>query len=131
MRTSNRYWPFTLDANWEAVNGILSQDFRNAVLTVIAGSSANLTFKVYASTQENKPDFTDTASASNEYSPTLVVDLDTWTNIQGSVWITYWGSDDWIYKYEINQNANRWIWCKITAYTAWTITVYVDLYDNQ
>jgi hypothetical protein len=75
-RTHNRYDLGTLSANGNTTP-INSTAFRNATVTVIAATSAALTLKCYTSNGETAPDLTVAASATNEYAPTQITNLDT------------------------------------------------------
>lgn len=131
MRSTASYWPRTLDAANEDTLMIFTRDFRNAVWTITAESNANATIKFYASNQETRPNLDNAASLTNRYAVTEVVSLDTGDGIDWSTWVTFNGSQDWTYMYEINQNANTWLGVVMTARSAGTVTLYLDLADNQ
>lgn len=130
-RQTVRYNLGTLDAANEYTVMQFSWDFRNAVFTFIAASSAACTIKFYGSNSETAPTLASAASASNIYSPTEVIDLDDHSAIDWSTWVVYAGSSDWIHRYEINENLNRWLWVIMTARAAWSVTVSLELSDNQ
>ena len=61
---------------------ILSQDFRNAIFTLVAEDTPVCTLKFYTSRAEDyRPVLTATADNSNIYSTTAVVDLEDFNNI--------------------------------------------------
>ena len=128
LRTRVDYdlWTFILTSNSPMV---YSWDFRHAVITLIASSSFAWTVKFYTSNMETQPSLWSTASASNEYIATNVVNLDSWSSIAWSTWLTYTGAEDWLSKYEIDENLNKWIWIKVTR-TAWTLIAKIDLSSN-
>lgn len=53
------------------------KDYNHIVITVIAANSANATVKFYGSITEDRPDLDNAASATNEYTPIEIIDLDT------------------------------------------------------
>jgi hypothetical protein len=75
----------TLDTLNEYTTMVLSKDFRNAVFTVIVANNADCTIQFYASNSEYAPTLASAASASNIYTSTQVVDLNTHNSINGSV----------------------------------------------
>lgn len=129
-RNHNRYDLWTLSADW-ATTPVASTYFRNATVTVIAASSADLTLKCYTSNWETAPDLSAAASATNEYAPTQMTNLDTWANIDGSTWIVLAWSSDWVTRYEINDNSNDWVWFIVSGYSAWNVTIRIDMTTNQ
>ena len=125
------YSLWTLDAANENTDFVWSGDFRNAIFTLTLANSFAWTVKFYGSNSLERPDFWSAASATNEYAVTEVVDYDDHETTIGSTWIVATGSSDWVYRYEINENKNRWLWIKMTARTAWDVTISLDLWDNQ
>ena len=131
LRTTAYYDLWTLDAASEYTTMIYSWDFRNAIFTIIADNSANATIKFYGSNSETRPSLASAASSTNEYSPTQVIDLDDHSAINWDTWVSFNWSQDWVTRYEINENWNKWLWVKMTARSAWDVTIRVDLADNQ
>ena len=131
MRTTAYYDLWTLDAADEYTAMIFSQDFRNAVFTVIAANSAACTIKSYSSNSETRPSLWDAASDTNEYASTQVINLKNWTPIDWDTWIVFAWAEDGITQYEINENGNKWLWVKMTARAAWDVKLRVDLSDNR
>ena len=129
FRSKASYDLTALDALNEATPMILAEDFRHIGLNLNAASSADYTLTVYASDQESRPDLTSAASATNTYSAVEVVNKDTWASIDWSTWIVI--ASDGFTRYEINDNSARWVWVKITTFSAWTATIQMALDDNQ
>ncbi len=129
-RNHNRYdlGTFAADGSSTPVN---STYFRNATVTIIAASSAALVLKCYTSNGSTPPDLTAAASATNEYAPTQITNLDTWANVPWSTWITFAGSSDWVTRYEINDNSNDWIGFSVSSWTVWSVTIKIDMTTNQ
>ena len=129
-RNHNRYDLWTLATN-TSTTPVNSTYFRNATITIIAANSAALVLKCYTSNGATAPDLTAAASATNEYAPTQMTNLDTWANVDGSTWITFAGSSDWVTRYEINDNSNDWVWFSVISRTAWDVTIRIDMTTNQ
>lgn len=110
---------------------MLTIDYRNAVFTFIVQSSFSGTIKFYGSDQEARPDFTTSASATNVYSPTQVINLADGTSIAGNTGFVATGSSDGIYTFEVNENLNRWIGAICTDYSAGDVIVTLSLSNNQ
>lgn len=121
----------TLDAANENTGFVLSTDFRHAVFTLTLANSFAWTVKFYGSNSLTQPDFGSAASATNEYSTTEVIALEDGSPVVWDTWLVATGSSDWVLRYEINENKNRWLGVKVTARTAWDVTVTLDLWDNQ
>ena len=131
LRTTAYYDLGTLDATNEFTPMVFSKDFRTAVFTVIAANSANATIKFYWSNSETRPTLWSAASTTNEYDEAQVINLDTHAWIDGGTWVAFAWSSDGITRYEMNENGNNWIGVKMTARSAGSVTIKVDLYDNQ
>ncbi len=56
---------------------VLTESYRNIVVTITVSSSAGGTIKFYESTSEARPTLANAASSTNEYSVVECVDLDT------------------------------------------------------
>ena len=107
LRTNIKYNLGTLEANGEATNMVLSQDFRNATFTIICDGTAGFTIKFYSSNSETQPDLTVASSPTNLYAETQVIDLNDGSGITGTTGLVI--SGDIIKQVEINQNTNRWV----------------------
>lgn len=130
LRNTASYWPFTLDALNEATPMQLATDYRHLQIDVDASSvTTGFTLTVYKSNQEDRPDLSEAASATNNYKVVEAVFLDNWDGIDGSTGIVI--SADGFYGYEINDNKARWVWVKITARTDWTASVNFSFADNS
>lgn len=132
MRDTAQYplTPITLDAMDEYTPMWFSGDFRNAVFTLIASGSADCTIKFYESNQEARPDLSQAASSSNQYSTVQVIDLESGAPIEGDTGVVYAGSSDGQHMYEMNTNANRWVGIKMTARSAGEVSPSVFLTNN-
>lgn len=133
-RTTAHYEPAAMDAANEDTKMLFTQDFRNAVWTIIVDNSFSWTIKFYSSGSETRPDLDSAASATNEYSTVDVVYLwgATWgSKIDWDTWFVSTGSDDWQFQVEINENANKWLGIIMSARVAGDITAKLDLADNS
>jgi hypothetical protein len=86
-------------------------DYRHIQLQIAASSdsSSGATIKVYGSYSETKPDFSASASLSNQYFPVSVKNLDTVANISGSTGITLGPSETLVNGYMVNTDALKWL----------------------
>lgn len=127
-------WPYnlgTLDAANEYTGMVFCKDFRNAIFTFVVANSANATLKFYTSQQDAQPTLASSASSTNQYSTTQTIPLEDHVPVEWDTGVVFGGSSDGVYQYEINTNAQQWIGIKMTARSAWDVTIYVSLYDNQ
>jgi hypothetical protein len=132
LRTTANYDLWTLDAANEYTTFIFSKDFRNAIFTLIIASSFSWTIKFYSSNSETRPTFASSASATNEYTTVEVINTADGTDIlKWGTGFVATGSSDGILQYEVNENNNTWIWVKMTARSAWSVSIKLDLSDNQ
>lgn len=124
---------YNLEAANEATPMVLGTDYRNATITVIAENNANATVQFYAGNGELnvQPDLTNPASSTNEYSTAQVIDLSDWQPVPGDTGIVFTGSQDGIYRYELNDNNNNWVGVRMTARTAGNVRIKIDLSDNS
>ncbi len=129
FRDSASYELATIWALDEATPMVLSEDFRHIWLNLNADNTAVYTLTVYASDQEDRPDLTAAVSATNDFSVVQVINKANWSSIDGGTWIGI--TTDGFTRYEINDNAARWVWVKITAYTTGDATIRIALDDNQ
>lgn len=115
------------------------KDWRNIVLSVETSGSFNGTFKLAGSLgklksddtnkQGTTPNFGATQSKSNPYAFVQAINLDTATAINGATGITSAGTD--LHNmYEVNVNGLTYFAPVFTAWTAGTVTVKAELFDN-
>lgn len=130
LRTTAHYEPAAMDAANEDTKMLWSWDFRHAIWTITAASSAACTIKFYSSNMETRPDLDSAVSNTNQYSTVQVIKLADWTAVDWNTGLVYTWSEDWVIQVEINENANKWLWIIMTARAAWSITASLDLYDN-
>ena len=108
-----------------------SADFRHAVWTLATDDNFTGTITFYSSNSEDRPDLDVSASVTNEYGVVQVISLADGSPIDGWTWLVYAGTENAVAQFEINENANKWLWAKVTAYTSGTANMKIDLYDNQ
>lgn len=120
----------TFSTDWQS-NPQFSWDYRNALFTLIWANSAVLTVKFLSSNQEISPDFSQAASATNQYTTTEAILMSPRTSIDGDTGVVYAWTEDGVTRYEINENVNRWVWVQISWYSAWDVTIDVQLANNQ
>lgn len=131
LKNTAYYEASAMDAANEHTPMWLCKDFRTVILTFIAADSANATVKVYGSAMQGRPSLASASSSTNEYTAVEVVNLDTGDKTDWSTWISYAWSSDGITKYEVNTNGLEWIWVKMTARSAGSVTVKANMYDNS
>lgn len=123
-----------LDAKWATGidKTVLAEDFRNAVFSFATdgGGDAALTVKFQWSIQDTKPDFAAAQSVTNQWDFIEVIDLEDGAAIDGDTWVAVATADDYR-NFEANINALRWISARVTARTAWEVTVKVNLFSND
>lgn len=118
----------------------LVSDFHSAILFVTTASTATLTYKVCGSLGKlaadvtppasDTPNFGATISKSNPYSFLQVVNLATGTAVDGGTGIAAAGTD-LANMYEVNTNGFKYLTLIPTAFTQGSITVKLQLLDNQ
>lgn len=124
---------------------VLAEDFRIAVITVIASGTATATLKMAGSlglpmelltganaqnASGDTPLMGGTVSKSNPYTFMDLVDLDSNAVIPGSTGIVVAGTD--IAKsYEVNINAMKYLDLIVASWTAGVINVVIELFDNR
>lgn len=118
---------------------LCTEDFRNIIFSLHTSGSLNATLKVAGSlgkpvsntTQGNDtPNFGATQSKSNPFTFLQIIDLQGAATIDGDTGIVSAGTD--INKtYEVNVNGMKYITIIPTAWSAGTITVKAQLYNNQ
>lgn len=119
---------------------LLTQDFRNVILSIETSGSFNGTVKVAGSLgkpivlpsdkySEDTPNFGATQSSSNPYQFLQIINLDTASAVNGATGITSAGTDLHA-QYEVNVNAIKYLTIIPTAWTAGSITIKALLTDN-
>ena len=106
------------------------KDFKNCTLTFFA-TWATATVKVYGSSMEDRPDLDSAASATNEYVAIETINADTWDIVDWATGIARTWTATNIVKYTVNNDGLNWIGVEMTARTAWSVIVKVDMYDNS
>ena len=101
------------------------EDFKNAVLQINTAGSANLTFKIQASTQEDV-NFENAGSATNRWDYIQIIDLEDGATIDGDTGVSFSGTDD-NRQFELNVNMMKWVCIDITTWTAGTMTASLSL----
>lgn len=112
---------------------INSGNFRNSTFTLIT-TGFTWTIKFYASNQnapgDTIPDLSSAASESNEYSVVQAINLQDGTTVDGNAGVAL-TTDTSVTRYEVNDNNNSYVGAAVTAYTAWSVKIKLDLVDNQ
>jgi len=132
MRNSVEYT--VLDAKWATGvwANILAEDFWNVVFSFATDgwADAALTVKFQWSIQETAPDFSAAQSVTNQWDYIEVIDLEDGSAIDWDTWIAVATADDYRLL-EANINALKWVNARVTARTAWEVTVKAKLFNNQ
>lgn len=124
------------DAKWATWTSdpIPVRDFRNCVVKVWTASSANLTMKAQwaissSATDYTAPTFSSSQSVANNWDYVQMVDLQDGNHINGDTGFVVTWTDDFRL-FEININWLDFIAFTVTARSAWSVTVEVQLTSN-
>lgn len=118
---------------------MLVEDYQNAVISIMTSGSANFTAKVAgslgklasdANSHGDTPNFGATISKSNPYSFIQLINLDTAAAVNGATGITSAGTD-LQNTYELNVNGLKYFTIVLTAWSAGTLTVRAQLFNNK
>lgn len=130
MRHTASYNLGTISSN-TSTKMVLSKDFRNAVFTVItAGFTWTIKFYSSNSDPDTRPDLTSAVSATNKYSTCQVVYLEDGSSIAWATWVAFTTNTSQR-QYEINENVNNWLWVTVSWVSAGSVTILVNMADNQ
>lgn len=107
-------------------------DFRHVQLQIAStlASGAAATLNVYGSYSEECPDFSNTASLTNQYFPISVKNLDTVANINGSTGIAPTTNSTTVGGYMVNTDVIKWLCVKLSGVTG-TVDISVRLFAAQ
>jgi hypothetical protein len=123
-----------LDAKWATgIDNVgLAEDFRNCTFSFATDGwgDANLTIKFQWSIQVDKPNFAAAQSVTNMWDYIEVIDIEDNTAIDWDTWIAVSGADAYR-QFEANINGLRWVCARVTARTAWEVTVKAYLFSND
>lgn len=110
---------------------INSSAFRNQGFTLITTGFTG-TIQFYASNSDLgiTPNLSQAASATNEYSVVQTINLQNGNTIDGDTWVAL-VTDTSVTRYEFNDNNNSYVGAAVTARTAGSVIIRVDLTDNQ
>lgn len=100
-------------------------DYEEMMITLASENNGNFTIKVVGSYMDECPDLSQSSDADNRWSTISVRNLEDGTNIDGETWISLEGTDS-VSSYLVNTPGLKWIWIKITAYTAGTVNVFLN-----
>jgi len=122
-----------LDAKWATgvwVN-MLVKDYQNIGLSYATDGwgDAAATVKFQGSIQEIAPDFSAAQSVTNHWDYIEVIDLEDGAAIDWDTWVAVATADDYR-AFEMNTNGLMWVNARITARTAWEITVKGVWFSN-
>ena len=104
------------------------EDYANMMLTIASGDSTEATVKVVGSFQLEKPDFSQSADKDNQWSYISVRNLEDWTNIDGTTWISI--TTGGVESYLVNTPWLRWIWVVISSYTTGEVDVSLNGFSS-
>lgn len=115
-------------------NSIPVRDFRNCVVRIGTASSANLTLKAQGAicqtaTDYTAPDFAAARTVANLWDYIQMIDLQNGTPVNGDDGFIVTGTDDF-QQFEINVNGLDFINFEVTARSAGSVTVDVQLTTN-
>ena len=122
--------------NAQAANGVGDtfqvSEFRHVTGYIATASSADLTVKIQASMEEQKPDFSAAASATNVWDYIFAWNYNTATGVggtSGDTGFVFTGTDS-VEQFEINFNGVNWINFEVSSYVAGNATVKVQGFTN-
>lgn len=97
-------------------------DYRNIICAVDFDAVATMTVKFAGSLADEAPDFTSSASSSNQFDYVEVIDLEDGSAVDGDTGISVDNTTDHR-MFEINTNRLNWFTSVVTSWTAGTTTV--------
>ena len=104
------------------------EDYANMMLTIASGDSTEATVKVVGSFQIDAPDFSQSADKDNQWSYISVRNLEDWTNIDGTTWISI--TTGGVESYLVNTPWLRWIGVVISSYTTGQVDVSLNGFSS-
>lgn len=105
-------------------------DFMNLMLTLSSQSNANFTIKFQGSMSDAQPNFASAKSATNRWDYINVRDYQNNTGIDGDTGVAFAGTDD-VRIFEANVNGLKWICAEITAISAGSVNLDLQMFSNQ
>lgn len=104
-------------------------DYTQMFISLATDNSAEWTIKIQGSFSDECPDFSQAASADNQWSYISVRNLEDGTNIDGTTGVALEGTDA-VIDLLVNTPALRWIGVTITTYTAGTFNVILNGFSS-
>lgn len=104
-------------------------DYTQMFISIASADNAEWTIKIQGSFSDECPDFSQTASADNQWSYISVRNLEDGTNIDGTTGIALEGTDS-VSDYLVNSPALRWVGVTITTYTTGTFNVILNGFSS-
>ncbi len=124
--------PFTI-LNAKAATGVgtafACSDCRNITLALSSDTHATFTVKFQASDSKTCPDFSAAKSPTNVWDYVQVKDLQDNSATNGDTGVPF--ADDDVQRFEINQNASRWVNAEVYAYTDGKIYLTATGWSDQ
>lgn len=108
---------------------IFIQDFTHAILALSFVTTPTMTVKIQGSIEETCPDFSAAQSASNHWDYIDIIDLQNGTSIDGDTGVACTGTADYRL-FEINVNGLRYVNAIISGWSAGTVTLKIQLFEN-
>lgn len=100
-------------------------DYEHMMLTLASANNGEFTIKVVGSFMDECPDFSQSSDTDNRWTTISVRDLEDGTNIDWETGISLSGTD-WVSSYLVNTPGLKWLWVKITSYTAGNCNVFLN-----
>lgn len=100
-------------------------DYEQMMLTLASANNGEFTIKVVGSYMDAQPDFSKASDKDNRWTTISVRNLEDGTNIDGETWISLEGTDS-VSSYLVNVPGLKWIWVKVTSYTAGEVNVFIN-----
>lgn len=105
-------------------------DFMHIMMTLSSQTSANFTIKFQGSFSDTQPDFSASQSATNRWDYIQVKDYQNNAAIDGDTGVAFAGTDD-VRQFEYNVNGLKWVCATITARSAGSVNLHLQLFSNE
>jgi hypothetical protein len=119
----------TTSASW-VTYPVRVDDYRYIALMLTATSTPTSTIKFACSNQDEAPNFSKTASASNHWDYVDVIDTQSNTSIDGDTGISFTASND-VRNLIVNTELCTWFSAKISSYESGSTTLKIKTAVNQ
>ena len=106
----------------------LNTDYMNTMFTLSSSGTGTFTIKFVWSFQDTAPDFAASQTNTNRRDYIQVKDYQSGASIDGDTWVAFVADD--VRLFEVNSNGFKWVWCVVTSYTWWTVSLRIQQFWN-